>query len=190
MSDSKETASLCLRTYDIPLTPIQTPVDTDTIYGILSNNNQLTTWRNVNMKSVLGDLYYKYEKFNLTLTSVMVRHIVATPIVDAICNIYLSGLQFSNQGYSTRTGMTNQAIVGVNSFNASGVAGTATPISSVVITFYRPTSDLVDLIIELKNNSINEKSASVVGHQTYVFDIIGCDGYETKEHHLYKKNRL
>ena len=44
-----ENASLVLNTYESTMT----------------DNNTINTWTNVNLKSVLGDMFDKYETFNL-----------------------------------------------------------------------------------------------------------------------------
>ena len=44
------------------------------------------------------------------------------------------------------------------------------------LTFHRPTSNF-DITIELKNG-LDQYLSQIVNHQTFVLDIVGCDGYQ------------
>lgn len=194
-----ETSALTLRTFDInsaannSVTTVNVPIDNNV--GTITANGQVMIWKNVNLRMLLGDMYEKYDKFNIVLTSLMVRAI--NPTVggtEGYCSIHLSGLNFSNQTYSCLTnGLTNETIVGVANYNAVNTS-VISPLLAGIITFRKPSSDNVNIQIELKNNSMNntlngysEKAVNVIfGHQTYVFDIYGCEGYETSKHHNFK----
>jgi hypothetical protein len=132
----KETASLVLRSYDI--NPVAVPVGVDNNYGTITANTQVLIFKSVNLKVILGDLYDKYDRFNLSLTSVMVRS-TGIAITDGICAITLRGLTFTNQTYNTRLGLTNEAYVGMNSYNTAAAIGNAQPVSSGIITIYKIT---------------------------------------------------
>jgi len=72
MSENKLVGSLVLRTFDIDqsrATPttlvltVPTPFDGDN--GTMTANGGVITWRNVNIRTCLGELYIKYNSFNL-----------------------------------------------------------------------------------------------------------------------------
>lgn len=69
------------------------------------------TWLSVDLKSILGDLWYQYEYFDLAL-EVLVTSVITTTFstLERVNNIYISGLQWSNCNYNTST-RTNRAEV-------------------------------------------------------------------------------
>jgi hypothetical protein len=202
MSVNIECASLVLRTFDIvnnaniPISVLGNEVDNT--FGFITANSQVITWKNVNMSAVMGDLYDKYDRFNLILSSVNVTN-TGSIAASGNCTISLRGLYFCNQTYNTRSkGNTNEAFVGSQSYILpSASAGQTSSVSAGTVTFRKGNDDTnVNLTIELRYNSTTsvngytEKLAQLFGHQTYIFDIYGCEGYETDKHHLVKKNRL
>ena len=58
MSD-KHHAQLVLRDYDL--------TTNETGIGIANNGNTNYTWKNINLRTVLGPMYDKYDVFNLNL---------------------------------------------------------------------------------------------------------------------------
>ena len=68
-----ETACLILNTFDISTSTTATDYYGNTIdnqYGTIANNRCNLTWKNVNMRQVLGAMYDKYETFNMYLYQV------------------------------------------------------------------------------------------------------------------------
>lgn len=80
-------------------------------------NNALNTsftWSNIDLRTLLGDMYYKYDRFNLNLvnitSSAQVYQYTATANGnltflngfpdEAICFVNISGLPWVNQGYN------------------------------------------------------------------------------------------
>ena len=69
------------------------------------------TWRNVDMKRILGDLWDQYEYFDLALEFLITSTITTTfTTLDRFSNLYISGLQWSNCNYNVGT-KTNKAEV-------------------------------------------------------------------------------
>ena len=90
MSD-KQHAQLVLRGSDID--------EINTGVSNLTNSNLL--WRNINLRTVLGDMYDKYDLFNLTVKYIESGKL--NPVFDDIDNsniiININGLPFINQTY-------------------------------------------------------------------------------------------
>ena len=190
MSENKLVGSLVLRTIDIdptraaPCTANATINDNE--YGTTASNGCFVTWKNVNIKCCIGELYNKYDKFNLKLTAVQLRHSSAT-VTDAQFMIYMSGLPFINGStYNTRHGPTNSSALGCVNFIASTSAGSTIPIISGLASFDKPRQDKVNISIELKNsaatfpttsivNGYTEKPSANIGHWSVMCDIYGVD---------------
>ena len=116
MAENKLIGSLVLRTIDINPT-IAAPVNNNNAppfeneYGIHAANGCVITWKNINLRTCLGELYYKYHRFNLKLTAF--QHRSAGSETDTNCIIYMSGLPFSSgSGYNNKFGPTNQVAIG------------------------------------------------------------------------------
>ena len=165
--------------------PIQynfsSPIDND--YGVCTANGGVVTWKNVNIRTCLDELYYKYNKFNLKVTSFQVRHNPATAVTDAQYLVYMSGLPFSSgSSYNTRLGPTNQSCIAAVNCVTTGSTGVTTSFLSGLVSFDKPLQDIMDITIELKNSSLNalvngysEKSPQSTGHWSIICDIYGIE---------------
>ena len=186
MSENKLVASLVLRTIDIaptsaePLANVGLIVDND--YGTFTANACVVTWKNVNIRTCLGELYRKYNRFNLKVTAAQIRsNGIAT--TDSQLIIYMSGLPFtSGSTYSTRSGPTNQAAIGMVNFIVAAGTGATTPLIAGLVSFDKPLQDVTNITVELKNSSNNalvngysEKPAIRIPHWSIMCDIYGVE---------------
>ena len=101
MSENKLVGSLILRTIDIdpsrnaPTTIVATvPTPFDNDYGTCTGNGGVITWKNVNIRTCLGELYQKYDRFNLKMTAAQIRHNTVLAVTDAQFLVYISGFHF------------------------------------------------------------------------------------------------
>ena len=101
MSENKLVGSLVLRTIDIDLTraapttivaTVPTPFDND--YGTCQGNGGVITWKNVNIRTCLGELYKKYDRFNLKMTAAQIILNIVAAVTDAHFLVYIEGLPF------------------------------------------------------------------------------------------------
>jgi hypothetical protein len=95
MNQQIQTATLCLSTYD---------------GNCISNTAWHTnwTWKGINLRLLLGNMYNQYDYFNLVLCSISTLSAsIDLGANDGDLNLIakISGLPFMNQGYNTSTGM-------------------------------------------------------------------------------------
>jgi hypothetical protein len=186
MSENKLVGSLVLRTIDIdptraePLANVGLTFDND--YGTFTANSCVVTWKNVNIRTCLGELYRKYNRFNLKVTAAQIRsNGIAT--TDSQFIIYMSGLPFtSGSTYSTRSGPTNQAAIGCVNFVTTASLGVTTPLIAGLVSFDKPLQDVINITVELKNSSNNalvngysEKPTTRMPHWSIMCDIYGIE---------------
>ena len=182
MAENKLVGSLILITIDIdPTRNRPTPnlnKEYSNDYGITDANGCLVIWKNVNIRTCLGELYNKYDKYNLKMTSFQVRlNSGTTP--DEQFVLYMSGLPFSN--YNTSLGPNNGAALGCVNFNTDGAFVTTTSFSSGLVSFDKPLQDILNISILLKNSSTNilngysETTPNVLGHYSIICDIYGIE---------------
>jgi hypothetical protein len=124
MSDSIEQATLILRSGDL----IRNAVNQ---YGSCDINFTNFTWNNINLRTLLGHMYDKYDLFNICLANITQATGAGNfgdTDDDIIVQIYLKGLPFINQTYSVPDCCNNGGIgtviaiypfsyVGCSSFN-------------------------------------------------------------------------
>ena len=99
------------------------------VYGFSNNANKTsTTWNNINLRTLLGDMYDKYDTFNICLDTVTsassLHYIYATPN-DTQVNLRLSGLPLINNTYnigSVNNGNTNLCTIGSFTFGLNTVS--------------------------------------------------------------------
>ena len=188
MAENKLVSSLVLRTIDIePTRTRPTPSANQAVnndFGICDANGAYVTWKNVNIRQCLGGLYNKYDRFNLKMTCVQIKHNETLgPNIDAHFVVYISGLPFSSgSGYNSRLGPNNRAALGCVDFNCGGSGtGVTTSFTSGLVSFDKPLQDILNISIELKNsstfisNGYTEACANFLGHYSIVCDIYGID---------------
>lgn len=189
-----ENISFHLRTFDIsPLidSPLSTTTEiVDNNYGRVLCNGGLITWKNVNIKSVLGELYNKYDKFGIKLINFQVKQpdsdnniVTGSAVWDS--TLYMSGLPYYNSNsYNTLYNNNNEVVIGqVSTFYtfANNNFIPANLIHSNENIFYKPKQEFYDLTIEFKtafNSTINgktEKRVTLLSHSTFLFNIYGIE---------------
>ena len=107
-----ETANFHLNTTDIDT---QNTGNINNSYGIINEFRNDITWYNINFKTILGDMFNKYDKFNIRLCSIMYSAALApsTNASDLSLKINVNGLPFSNCTYHTISNSnTSRCIMG------------------------------------------------------------------------------
>lgn len=84
-------------------------------YGTVNAIKSDTLWYNVNFKNILGDMYYKYNKFNLKLHAIQFTSVPTgtTSIIELLLKINLSGLEFSNSNYDFKKQLIDYSVIGL-----------------------------------------------------------------------------
>ena len=191
--ETRENAGLVLRTIDIQIGTggnyRADLINANNEIGTIQSNGQYLVFKNINMRILLGTLWDKYDMFNICLRTLAVST-SGNAINGVSCSIWMSGLNFVNQTYSVKTKtLVNECCLGDNNFITTGTNGSVNhfPANSAM---FRKGKEVTDLVIELKGSTGAvvvgddgrfEKSGGVFGHQQYIFDIYGVDGYETPQ---------
>jgi hypothetical protein len=117
--ESLRSATLVLRTGELV-------AGSTTAFGTCNTNITNFTWSNLNLRTILGDLYDKYDLFNICLSNITqatgggANTLAAAPFGtttngindDVVVEVMMSGLPFINQTYSTTDGCnTNVAVL-------------------------------------------------------------------------------
>ena len=166
---SDRNASLVLKTSDFT-------TDTNFVYGTQyvssrgACNGKLSsmTWNNINLRTLLGDMYNDYDLFNICLNSISTAN--ANPIIDSITDvktlsIKISGLPFVNQTYNIKNGCNgNSTIIATFNFLANQAStqyyysnniatfGKSQEQCSITIEYYKIIDDTLALPISITRN--------------------------------------
>lgn len=148
---SDRNASLVLKTSDFS-------TDSAFYYGSQYNssrgscNGKLSsfTWNNINLRTLLGDMYDDYDKFNICLNSITTAN--ANPIIDSSVDvrtvaIKISGLPFVNQTYNVKNGCNSNSTV-IATFNFLQNQSTTQYYYSNNIATFGKNQELCNITIE------------------------------------------
>jgi hypothetical protein len=169
---NEESASLVLRSSDLP----------NGTNNIGSSDQYYTnmTWSNINLRTLLGNMYDKYDRFALVpvaYLSTVGDGTFGTANDDRIVTINIAGLPFTNNNYSTSS-KTNQ--VSSTFFLARFVQNTYITGSTggSVLTFMK-NQELVNLNIFYQrvningNGNYNVSTTTAFPHMVFTFNIYG-----------------
>lgn len=159
-------ASLVLKTSDFTTDP-------NFYYGTVYNSFRGTvnaklssmTWNNINLRTLLGDMYNDYDLFNLCLNTISTA--TANPTIDPNddvknVSVVISGLPFINQTYNVKNGCnSNYTVIGTFNFlqnqastqnyNSSNMAtfGKSQELCSITIEFDKIVDDTLSLPVSV-----------------------------------------
>lgn len=183
----QETASLTLNTFDINPSLLATDYDNtiDNQFGTISNSRLNFTWKHINMRLVLGEMYDRYETFNIYLYQISqtggLTGFAPTSAPYQLVDVKMKGLPFLNNTYNFKTqNNSNSAYLTSYLLNngSSGSLGNVTPLSNPTVLTFSKCADRVDINIDIK--STNTQNYPVLGgagrpfgNFIYMFKIYG-----------------
>ena len=168
-----ETATLVLRSADLTAGSTNAVGTADTF---LTN----MTWNNINLRTLLGPMYEKYDRFVLVPTQIQSANGAASyggTADDRNCLIFIRGLPFTNNTYNVST-LTNQNYAFIH-FLRFNTGATATQQSNGNILLFSKNQELVNLNIFYqrinKNANGNYDVVTTVAfpHMLFGFNIFG-----------------
>jgi hypothetical protein len=169
---NEESASLVLRVGDLTANATTSVGTSDQYYTNM-------TWSNINLRTLLGAVYDKYDTFALvpvSFQSAVAGATIGATNDDRTVSINIAGLPFINNNYNSAT-KTNQnsAVIYTTRFIVS--ASIASTMGGTVLTFAK-NQELVNLNIFYQRISVNAGSYNVTTtlafpHMIFVFNIYG-----------------
>ena len=192
MNGRAETSKLVLRTIAIQTFNNGefnlTIANIDNECGTIQSRGQYVLWKQINLKALLGEMWNKYNMFNLVL-----RTVVKNPGTNSNTNfahtLWMTGLNFVNRNYNIVTkGLANDTCVGaVNLFADNQFGNGNVHHFTGYAAMFRKGNPIVNLSIQLKNSNgivyaLNDGRIEISnangGHFELIFDIYGVKGYE------------
>ena len=167
MSD-REHAQLNLRGYDLP--------SVENNLGVANGSNSNYLWKIINLRTLLGPIYDKYDSFNLTLKYIASSsNIFTLPANDANVFLNITGLPFLNNTYQ-QSHFCNTSVAVLGTYNFPLVIGQTSNTcfySSNYITFGK-NQELVNINI-FYNKILDGSISSQFPGAVFILDIFGID---------------
>ena len=171
--------------------------------GQISKNFCSFTWYNVNIRMVLGDLYDKYDRFNICLNNISActqgnGAFLAANADNRLLHIKLSGLPFTtsyNQGTTSNIGQIILNTVMLPQPNATISTYYYAFSEKPYFTFYKNNSSTCNLTVDLHRVSTDNypnitSYDQLLGHITLAFSIYGVEDYriDNNKHTFFNHN--
>jgi hypothetical protein len=172
-------ASLVLRSSDLTL-------GTTNQYGSCDSMRLTQTWNNINLRTLLGDMYDKYDLFNICLNTITTAGAgrntlyLGGNVADNLnVIIKLSGLPFINQTYSVKQGCNTNicpisSFLFVNSTTGNDITSTQLFFSNNCYTFGK-SQQSCNLTIQYGRvlDDTLPITSNPYPNMVFIFDIIG-----------------
>jgi len=181
-----ECASLVLRSADLPVDTTNGLFLSNAV-GSTDNFMSSMTWNNINLRTLLGSMYEKYDIFALVPTQIQSINAGTAPGTsseDRNLLVFVSGLPFINNTYDMTT-LTNKNAACINFIRVVASSTTVTS-SNPIVTLFSKNQELVNLNIYYqritKNVGGNYLPVSSAGqnypHTIFCFNIYGVTATE------------
>ena len=172
-----ETASLVLKSGDLTY-------GSTTNIGTANQYGTVLTWNNINLRVVLGDMYDKYDRFNLNLNTIATGNAssVGSSTDDRCTYITVSGLPWTNNTYNQKTGSNTNATVIASCFFNQNTQTTQYFYGNNTSTFSK-NQDVCNITISLLriSDSAIPQTPSAFPNMIFIFDIEGVDEYRVND---------
>jgi hypothetical protein len=112
-------AGFALKYNDISVSDVVGNYPVTNSVGTINATRTEATWFSINLEQMLGDMYNKYDMFNLRLNCVSYQRQVAFGVgaFDRLIQFSVSGLAWENNNYNTvRKMLTSDSILGIIKF--------------------------------------------------------------------------
>lgn len=170
-------ATLVLQTADLTL-------NSTTNVGTADQFNTSWTWNNLNLRTILGDLYEKYDRFALVPIKVHSGNVTNTTFGasenDRVVSINIAGLPFTNNTYDTAL-KTNSNHITYQTLHINNTASTNSSVNGGAILTFTKNQELVNLNIYYKRIIKNAGNYDIVNGVSaypdvvFIFNIYGVD---------------
>ena len=180
MAMNQQSSTLVLQTAD--LTPNST-----TNVGTADQFNTSWTWSNLNLRTLLGDMYDKYDRFALVPIKVHSGNVTNTTFGnsenDRVVSINISGLPFSNNVYDTAL-KTNSNHITFQTLHINNTASTNSSVNGGAILTFTKNQELLNLNIYYKRLIKNAGNYDIVNGVSafpdaiFIFNIYGIDKHD------------
>ena len=155
---------------------------TTNAYGTGNSKLSSFTWTNINLRTLLGDMFNKYDRYLLLLQNISQALAGAISTVDdkAIL-INMSGLSFVNSTYIQKLQSNSGALIVCPIIVVSGGVQSQLYNNFAVSTFIKQ-NDIVNISINYTKMKDESAATDVTyPHTVFIFNIVGLGEYRVKD---------
>ena len=147
------------------------------------------TWNNINLRNLLGDMYDKYDRFNLSLNCISTAYtaFALSATNNSQVLIRLTGLPWVNCNYNITSNAINvnniYNIIGTFKFSSSTPQEPLTQYFYESIATFSKNSDIISITIDYLRlvDLLTPDTTNTYPQMTFIFDIYGIDDYKTND---------
>jgi len=171
----QEIACLVLKTNVLPTN------GTTNLYGTGNSTLSSFTWTNINLRTLLGDMFDKYDRFMLLLQNIShANAITFSTHNDRGVLINMSGLSFVNSTYNQKLQSNSGALIVCPFIFAS--AGVQSQIyNNFAISTFIKQNDIVNISINYTRIKDDVAPTTTYPNMTFIFNIVGLEEYRVKD---------
>ena len=158
------------------------PMDGSTnAYGTSNSTNSSFTWTNINLRTLLGDMFDKYDRFMLLLQNISNAQVGSMASGDdRSILINMSGLSFVNSTYNQKLQSNSGALIVCPYIFVSSNVQSQIYNNFAVSTFIKQ-NDIVNISINYTRNKDDVATTVTYPHMTFIFNIVGIEDYRVKD---------
>ena len=158
---------------------------TTNAYGTSNSMNNIFTWTNINLRTLLGDMFDKYDRFLLLLQNISNASPTATPgasVDDRAFLINMNGLSFINSNYVQKF-QSNTGSVIICPYIVSGTNAQSQLYNNFAVATFIKQNDIVNITINYTRieDDVAVSTTAVYGHACFIFNIVGLEEYRVKD---------
>lgn len=152
------------------------------------------TWNNIDLRLLLGDMYNKYDRFNLCLNTIAsgisgdagAGHIFFNQDIDAQVLVRVSGLSWVNNTYTiSATGANNTGYAILASYKFLNDTQQVEYFYGSNMASFGKNQDLANITIDYIRMSDLAQPVNTEGHpfpaMNFIFDIYGIDDFKINQ---------
>ena len=157
-------------------------------YGVGNSTLSSFTWTNINLRTLLGDMFNKYDRYLLLLQNI--SHAKSGDFVksgDASADadnrgilINMSGLSFVNSTYIQKL-QSNSAGLIVCPFIFIASAIQSQLYNNLPVSTFIKQNDIVNISINYTRIKDDAATTTTWPHMTFIFNIVGLEEYRVKD---------
>ena len=176
----QDIACLVLKTNVLPMD------GTTNAYGTSNSMNNIFTWTNINLRTLLGDMFDKYDRFLLLLQNISNASPSATPgtaVDDRAFLINMSGLSFINSNYVQKFQSDTGSVI-ICPYIMSGTNAQSQLYNNFAVAPFIKQNDIVNITINytrIEDDVPVASTTTVYGHVCFIFNIVGLEEYRVKD---------
>jgi hypothetical protein len=151
-------------------------------YGIGNSKLSSFTWTNINLRTLLGDMFNKYDRYLLLLQNISHAYSAAIGTGDDRgILINMSGLSFVNSTYTQKLQSNSGGLIVCPFMFPSSASVQSQIYNNFAISTFIKQNDIVNISINYTRIKDDAAPTTTYPHMTFIFNIVGIEDYRVKD---------